>query len=78
MSVSAAQEPASERIVWNHGNSIFLGQWEKFALAFPKQKVVTRLCGNKARQLQCVLPSERRCQTVGEEIRYADITRFAV
>jgi hypothetical protein len=43
MPVSAAQESTSEGIEWNHGDSIFLGQWEKFALALPEQKVVTRL-----------------------------------
>ena len=77
MSVSTAQQPAGEGIVWNHRNSIFRGQWEQLALDLPEQQVVTRLRRNKPRHLQGVLPSERPGQTVGEEIRYADIARLA-
>src|SRR5271169_215232 len=75
--VFAAQKPAGKRIEWNHRKTFFLHQREKFSLNFTEQQIVTWLSRNETRQLQRVLPSKRFCQTVCEEIRYADIARPA-
>src|SRR5580692_5173297 len=66
--VFTAQEPPGKRIERNHRETFFLRQRKKLSFDFAEKQVITWLGRNETRQLQCVLPSKRFRQTVGEDV----------